>query len=92
MATKQNNFYLQYQLAAKTGKNADRKAFLCKAAPGAHRHKLAFRARSNAMQILAVGEEVTLAAARKATGANGEACLTLDLKKNLLKKQQNPQT
>lgn len=35
MATKQNNFYLQYQLAAKAGKNADRKAFLCKAAPGA---------------------------------------------------------
>ena len=35
MATKQNNFYLQYQLAAKAGKNADRKAFLRKAAPGA---------------------------------------------------------
>ena len=35
MATKQNNFYLQYQLAAKAGKNADRKAFFCKAAPGA---------------------------------------------------------
>ena len=34
MATKQNNFYLQYQLAAKAGKNADRKAFLRKAAPG----------------------------------------------------------
>ena len=55
---------------------------LCKAAPGAHRHKLAFHARSNAMQILAVGEEVTLAAARKATGANGEARLTLDLDDN----------
>lgn len=45
---------------------------LCKAAPGAHRHKLAFHARSNAMQILAVGEEVTLAAARKATGATAK--------------------
>lgn len=35
MATKQNNFYLQYQQAAKAGKNADRRAFLRKAAPGA---------------------------------------------------------
>ena len=35
MAMKQNNFYLQYQLAAKAGKNAGRKAFLRKAAPGA---------------------------------------------------------
>ena len=34
MATKQNNFYLQYQQAAKAGKNADRRAFLRKAAPG----------------------------------------------------------
>ncbi len=34
MATKQNNFYLQYQQAAKAGKTTARKAFLRKAAPG----------------------------------------------------------
>ena len=34
MATKQNNFYLQYQQAAKAGKNAEREAFFRKAAPG----------------------------------------------------------
>ena len=55
---------------------------LCKTPPGAHRHKLAFHARSNAMQVLAVGEEVPLAAARKAMGANGKARLTLDLDDN----------
>ena len=34
MATKQNNFYLQYQQAAKAGKTSARNAFLRKAAPG----------------------------------------------------------
>ena len=34
MATKQNNFYLQYQQAAKAGKTSARNAFLHKAAPG----------------------------------------------------------
>ena len=34
MATKQNNFYLQYQQAAKAGKTSARNAFLRKVAPG----------------------------------------------------------
>ena len=54
---------------------------LCKAA-GAHRHKLAFHARSNAMQILAVGEEVHAGCGSQGDGANGESRLTLDLDDN----------
>ena len=42
----------------------------CKAAPGADRHKLAFHARSNTMQVLAVGEEVPLATAPPGAGGH----------------------